>query len=106
MDTNLLSLSIGFFVGILIDAIWSIRLNGLDTTLKLNILEHYHWAIVLLLVYMMYPNAFFLGLAMALFLDEMRHKPFAIGKDHFVQSTLLGILIVVIVLLYYLINLL
>ncbi len=91
---------VGLACGLVLDVVWS-RTPGMseEETLnarwdRLHILEHYHHAIVLMMVWLFVSWEWILGIAAALFVTEWtgdRSHPFAAGKDHFVSSTVVGL---------------
>ena len=76
-------------------------LNGIEGGSQLlHWLEHYHWAEILLLIAKKVPGSPFLwGLSSALVADEFfQRNPFALGKRHFRESFLIGLLLLVLII--------
>lgn len=93
----------GFLAGVALNHFWRLFLNvkEVDRAL-LHDFEHYHWAIFLATIYLIYPNEFLIGLAMAFAGDELlQDRPFAYGKKHFIESTIIGLLFIWLFLLVY-----
>ncbi|MBU7005033.1 MAG: hypothetical protein HXS50_05660 [Theionarchaea archaeon] len=101
----------GLAVGLVLDVMWS-RTPGTseDGTLnarwdRLHVLEHYHFGIVCMMVWLLEHHDWLLGLAAALFIAEWtgdRSHPFGVGKSHFVSSTIVGLILTVALVLLYL----
>ena len=74
---------------------------------RIHILEHYHFGIILMIVWLFYPRNWILGISTALFFTEWtgdRARPFGVGKDHFVSSTVVGIVLAAILAALYLLT--
>ena len=93
----------GFLAGVAVDHFWRLFLNVKEVDRAfLHNLEHYHWAIFLTTIYLIFRNEFLIGLAIAFAGDELlQDKPFAYGKPHFIESTILGLLFVWLFLFVY-----
>ncbi len=88
----------GFFLGLVLDVIWSKKLNMQYD--KAHVIEHYHWGLILILIDKWIPLNILSGVAAALIVSEWtgdRLHPFAWGKNHFKQSTIIGLIISIIV---------
>ena len=106
ISMNLLHLFIGFVIGLILNGIWWYwwAFLGMRRGKKplgkykwpaLSILEHYHWATILAILGFRLKIPFLVGVSIAWFADEglaQQHK-FALGSDHFRESTLVEILI-------------
>jgi len=105
--------------GFLLDVLWS-RTPGVSEedlhSRSINarydfasILEHYHWAIGLMIIYLFIPFTGFLGLATALIISEwtgdIKH-PFAVGKSHFKGSSIVGLILAFLLFLLYIVGIL
>lgn len=88
----------GFLAGLMLDVIWSKKLN--NTMDKAHVIEHYHWGLVLLTIEMVIFTEYFLsGLASSLFVSEWtfdKIHPFAYGKRHFTESSVIGVILLII----------
>jgi hypothetical protein len=88
----------GFFLGLVLDVVWSKGLNlKVD---KAPIMEHYHWGLILILIDKYLPWNLLSGIAAALIVSEWtgdKLHPFAWGKTHFKESTIIGLIISIMV---------
>lgn len=91
--TEFILLFFGFLAGTALNHVWRLFFNmKVDRGALLAACEHYHWAIFLTTLYVVFHNEFLIGLAMAFAGDELlQDRPFAYGKDHFIESTMLGL---------------
>ena len=110
--TPLISLIIGLWVGGIINALWFYKWAYLDARGRrrkplgkyrnpiLAIFEHYHWSTILYIIAVRIWSTispFLIGVATIFFLDEclsQQHR-FALGSDHFKESILVELLILV-----------
>jgi len=109
----------GVIIGEILCEIWRTYFWGiasLDMTIKsirtkkdsspLRVLEHYHHGLLCLILSKLacYPlREILFGISLSLLLDEiLQDNPFAIGKDHFYQSTIIGAILVLVFLWIYL----
>jgi len=91
MKTTIL-FSTGILIGEIIDCLYDNKLNKHD---PLHIVEHYHWGMILLMI----NNPLLNGLGVSMILDENRSEcRFAIGKEHFIRSTIIGIILFIILM--------
>jgi hypothetical protein len=98
------SLLIGLAVGVAIDHLWTkTSINKYER--RLEVLEHYHWGLVVLMLTKMLQifsklTFSFAGLAsIFILLEVVQEHPFAVGSDHQVSSTIVGILLLAVLLL-------
>ena len=101
-------LILGFLIGIVISSVWNHFFDGyLNKVYKLSnyleILEHYHHGLVLLILSLLftYPaNEILAGIGIELICDErFQENPFALGKEYFRYSLCLGFVLVTIFVL-------
>jgi len=100
----LIYLSLGFFLGLVIDTIWwETSINKYEK--GVSAIEHFHWSIILLMLYL-YTNASpLIGISLALLCSEWSEPfaksekhPFSLGSGHFLQSAIIGIVLIVILI--------
>jgi len=96
----LLLLALGYIIGVILCSIWDKYLAKLYLIKKLRaslyeILEHYHWGILCLIAFTYINIDILLGLGLALIIDERMHNnPFGIKKTYFMESFLLGLILI------------
>jgi len=96
--------SIGLVLAFLLDAVWRIRFWGKDRG-KLRVLEHYHWGLLIMILSKTLENTFLLGLGVGLIIsEELQKHPFGLNSDHFKQSTILGITLLILLTLFSLLS--
>ena len=99
---------IGVLAGFLLDRLWwELGLDKKDA--HIAFIEHYHWGLLcwILSFFLPYPiSATLLGIGLAFIIAEWAQPhPFAYGSDHFIISTVIGaILMVVLLILLFLPN--
>jgi len=92
-------LILGFIIGVLICSIWDTYLGKVHTIQKLKanlyeILEHYHWGLICLIISEYILGELFLGIGVALIIDERLHdKPFGYKKKYFLNTVALGLIL-------------
>jgi len=109
-ELNIVCLVAGMIIGYVICEVWrecfwgvaKLKIRAIKERKNasfLRILEHYHHALILMIIGLLAPEPYdclFHGVSFSLMLDEVsQDNPFAIGKDHFVPSTILGIILLV-----------
>jgi len=103
-------LILGFLIGVLISSIWDYYFDGYFCKLHrlsnyLKILEHYHHGLILLILSFIftYPvNYILTGIGIQLICDERVQKnPFALGKEYFKYSSIIGTTLVTILMVMY-----
>ena len=107
---------VGLIFGLIADRMW-MSSGDLDKDIEsagkwlkwLTWFEHYHWAIVFVILYgrfnsltifgFTFPLIVALGLATALLLGEhFQNHPYGYGSDHFIQSTVIGAFLIIILI--------
>jgi hypothetical protein len=104
---NFICLALGIFAGLLIDvAWWHTQINKYEKGIAVN-LEHYHWGLILLLVYAATNLTFIVGVGIALILAEWcepfsyeTKHPFSLGSGHFTSSLLIAIALIIIIVIF------
>jgi len=98
-------LILGFLIGALISSVWDYYFDGYFCKIYrlsnyLEILEHYHHGLILIITSFLftYPvNYILTGIGIQLIYDERIQKnPFALGKEYFKYSSIIGITLVTI----------
>lgn len=89
MDNSII-FSIGIILGLVMDVTWW-RIPYQKVEAGFEVLEHYHFAIILGMFTVISGSPIFAGMMVALFLGEWTqdHK-FAMGSSHFRNSTIIG----------------
>jgi len=96
----LLLLALGYLIGVILCSIWDKFLANIYYIKRLKaslheILEHYHWGIISITAYSFLNIDILLGLGLALIIDERMHNnPFGIKKTYFMESFLLGLILI------------
>jgi len=91
----------GVLIGALLSSIWRIKFSHFEFLSKLRSalkpIEHYHHGLILILLSLYAPyhvSLFLLSLGSYLIIDEANQdRPFAYGKDTFLISTFIGIIL-------------
>ena len=105
--------SIGLIIAFILDAIWrkyfwgtfevfllKTRLDKYSELYFLAMLEHYHWGLLSIILYLLFNNDVLLGVGTGLVITEaLQSKPFAIGSGLFLESTIIGLIEVAIIVL-------
>lgn len=87
--------SIGLILASTLDVVWRLYFYGEDKGI-LRILEHYHWGLIFMVLYLLLGNPVLLGLGAGLVIAEALQKhPFSLGSDHFPESTIIGIALLI-----------
>jgi len=99
----IISTFLGFIISIILDRIWfSIDYKKIEKGFK--ILEHYHFGIILIsvgfIISIQIISYFIIGVGMGLIYCESKQKNcFAFKSEHFRNSSIIGILLIIIVIL-------
>lgn len=82
--------SIGIIIGLVMDVIWwKIPYQKIETGFE--VVEHYHFGIILGIFTVISGSPIFAGMMIALFLGEWTQtNKFAMGSTHFKNSTIIG----------------
>ena len=92
-------LMLGVLIGSIIDFVWWRRFAFSKYDLSLEVLEHYHWSYILSTIAVALSHSIIstilIGIALVLLIDEAAYQkhPFAIGSSHFVESTIIGLIL-------------
>lgn len=88
MDFNIFA--IGIIIGLIIDSVWW-HLPYKKIEKGYEIMEHYHFALIVGMFTVITGNPIFAGIMVALFLGEWsQDHQFAYGSTHFKSSTIVG----------------
>lgn len=81
---------LGLLIGLILDIIWIQKVD--EKPGPLNVLEHYHHALWIMIVNCLFFRSEFLtAFAAALLLAEhFQEHPYSFRSNHFLQSTLIG----------------
>lgn len=105
---DILIMILGFLIGTLISSLWSYYFDGYFSLIYnfshyLRVLEHYHHGLFLVILSCILPDplkSLLFGLGIQLIIDERyQNNPFALGKEYFEYSTIIGIFLVAILFL-------
>lgn len=90
---QVVNFGVGFIIGAFFNALW--RTRNYDKPARA--MEHYHWAMILAMADMFLGNGVLVGIGSTLILDECwgQDHSFAHGSDHFIESTVIGVVIFV-----------
>ena len=96
-SVGLVELFIGVLVGSVIDFIWWKVFAYSKYDMDLAFLEHYHWSYLIATLSLVFKVVapILIGVSIVLILDEavFQKHPFAYGSNHFMESTLVSILL-------------
>ena len=99
---NLYLFSMGLITAFVVDAVWRQYFYGLFTlniSDRLRIIEHYHWGLLAIIIYLITGVAYALGLGAGLVIAEsLQENPFAMGKKYFIQSSIIGLIETIIII--------
>jgi len=94
---------LGLAVGILFDLLW--RRTGISKYEgKVEMLEHYHWGLILLILARIVKilSATFAGMGLYLVFAELTQRhPFATESNHELSSTIIGLILAILLILAY-----
>jgi hypothetical protein len=98
------SFLMGLAIGVAIDQLWTkTSINKYER--RLELLEHYHWGLVILMLARLLHTFSKLTLSGAglasifILLEVVQEHPFAFRSDHQVSSTIVGILLLAVLML-------
>lgn len=93
----------GLALGALLDVFW-FNINYSKYEKGFEVFEHYHVGILLGMIGVIFSQPFFLGLFIILFVKESdQTHPFALGSDHFRNSTIIGLVTFICLLCVYIV---